>query len=73
MHRSSSVSQRPYTTIEKIGTDTPSASQKKNTRCPARPKTSTFHQPYQYGRQTGHRDHDLMQNVEHQRTPRVLK
>ena len=73
MHRSSSVSQRPYTTIEKIGTDTPIAIQKKTTRCLARPKTSMFHQTYQYGRQTGHRDRDLMQSVEHQRTPRVLK
>ena len=72
MHHSTSASLRPNLTVKKIKTHTPSANHKKPIGIQTR-KTPTFRMPYQYGRQTGHRDHDLMQNVERQRTPHVLK
>ena len=42
MHRFSSVSQRPNTTIERIGTDNPSASQKKTLGVQPAPKLLRF-------------------------------
>ena len=72
MHHYKPMSLCPNPTVKKIRTETSFSSQKKPIGMQT-PKTPTFQMPYQYGRQTGHRDHDLMKNVERQRTPHVLK